>query len=78
MTTYSDQFENFGERRASEVSALLREWADFHEDANYHEFVVPLYALAERVEQLTTPMQFFVMRAEDLFSQPLAEFYIVP
>lgn len=75
---YDFAFENFGEQRAAYVAAKLREWADFHEDQNYHEFVVPLLALADRVDGLTTPIQFFVMRAEDLYAQPLAEFYIVP
>lgn len=76
--SYTDAFENYGSRRPSEVAHMLREWADYHEDQNYHEFVVPLHALADRVETLSTPIQFFVMRSEDLFGQPLAEFYITP
>lgn len=74
--SYTDQFENFGRKSPREVGALLRQWSLDHEDANYHEYVVPLEALAERVEALSTPIQFFVMRAPELFGQPLAEFYI--
>jgi hypothetical protein len=37
-----------------------------------------LEALANRVERLTEPIQFFVMRHEHLFGAPLAEFYIDP
>lgn len=75
---YDHAFENYGERRARDVSALLREWAEFCEDANYHEYVIPLEALADRVDNLVTPIQFFVMRPVELYSTPLAEFYIVP
>jgi hypothetical protein len=73
-----DTFENYGAHAPSYVARLLRQWAEEHEDENYHEFVVPLEALATRVEALTEPIQFFVMRAEHMYATPLAEFYIDP
>lgn len=78
MTAFNDQFENYGERRASEVAHMLREWADEHHARSFYEYVRPLHALAERVDGLTQPIQFFVMRAPELYGTPLAEFYIVP
>lgn len=76
--SFTDQFENFGSRRPSEVAHMLREWADEHENENYHEYVAPLHALADRVDKITEPIQFFVMRSPDLFGSALAEFYIDP
>jgi len=71
-----DDWENFGDRTPDEASDLLRQWADEHADQNYHEFVVPLEALADLILQQEHPIQCMVGRHPDLYAIPIAAMFI--